>query len=40
MLAIYNAVSSSIVIIIWDECRCEPLLGNSEEFSDLASICV
>ena len=40
MWAIYNAVNSGIVMIIWDERRCEPLLGNSEEFSELASICV
>jgi hypothetical protein len=32
VLAIYNAVTSGIVMLIWDECRCERLFGNFEEF--------
>ena len=34
MIGDYNVVTSGIVLLVWDECKCEPLLGNSEEFSD------
>ena len=40
MVTVHNAVSSGIVMLIWNENRCEPLLGNFEEFSEVAGICV
>ena len=38
MVTVHDAVRRGIVMLIWDERRCEPLLGNFEEFSEVAGI--